>query len=171
MLEIAASVPEYAGIGYQSLARVEPQWPIVGGDDLYYGGTAYRNDQGLGVKLPRSAERRAPSELAAPDGTAAAASAPLVLLPIARLYERGTTVAASEVLSSRLEGSAVELSHFDAGRLGVKDGDEVEVRWDGRARRAVARVREAIPQGLALMARADTAGLRGTAAVEIRRAG
>jgi NADH-quinone oxidoreductase subunit G len=169
MLEIAAAIPDYAGISYQALARVEAQWPIVGGDDLYYGGTAYRNDQGLGVKLASGAERGEALEIGALDGPAAAPSSPLILLPVARLYEPGTTIASSKVLAGRLEKPSVALSRADAARLNVREGETIEVRWEGRASRATARVRDAVPEGLALMARADAGGLRGVAAAEIRR--
>jgi NADH-quinone oxidoreductase subunit G len=169
MLEIAAAIPDYTGISYQALARVEAQWPIVGGDDSYYGGTAYRNDQGLGAKLPSGAERGEALEIGALDGPAAAPTSPLILLPVARLYEPGTTIASSKVLAGRLEKPSVALSRADAARLNVREGETIEVRWEGRARRATARVRDAVPEGLALMARADAGGLRGAAAAEIRR--
>ena len=62
LLQAAAEVPAYAGMNYQKLADTHEQWPIVGRKDLYYGGTTYDNDQGLGVQLPmRSARRNARS--------------------------------------------------------------------------------------------------------------
>jgi len=36
-----------AQMGYSNLAKVEAQFPDVGGGDLYYGGTAYENKGGL----------------------------------------------------------------------------------------------------------------------------
>ena len=48
--EITQSVPQYSDITYQRLAQVTQQWPDVGGEDLYYGGTAYQNRHGLGVQ-------------------------------------------------------------------------------------------------------------------------
>ena len=39
--EIAKVVPQYR-LDYRALGHVEPQWPIVGGADMYYGGTAMR---------------------------------------------------------------------------------------------------------------------------------
>ena len=128
-----------------------------------------RNDQGLGVKLASGAERGEPLEIGALDGPAATPSSPLILLPVARIYEPGTTIAASKVLAARLEKPSVAISRADAARLNVQEGETIEVRWDGRASRATARVRDAIPEGLALIARANAAGLRGAAAAEIRR--
>jgi NADH-quinone oxidoreductase subunit G len=57
MAEIALNVPAYADITYARLAKTEEQWPVVGGRDLYYGGTAYRNDGGLGQQLRLDSER------------------------------------------------------------------------------------------------------------------
>ena len=54
MERIAAQVPDYAGITYQKLAEVVEQWPIVGRQDVYYGGTTYENSQGIGVQLRSS---------------------------------------------------------------------------------------------------------------------
>ncbi len=57
MAEIARTVPTYADVTYARLAKVEEQWPVVGGRDLYYGGTSYKNDAGLGQQLRLGAER------------------------------------------------------------------------------------------------------------------
>lgn len=57
MVEIAQSVPAYADVTYARLARTEEQWPVVGGRDLYFGGTAYKNDGGLGQQLRLESER------------------------------------------------------------------------------------------------------------------
>ncbi len=51
MEEISANIPDYADVTYQKLAEVTEQWPIIGREDLYYGGTSYENRQGLGVQL------------------------------------------------------------------------------------------------------------------------
>ena len=59
-LEIAASVPAYAGLSYQKLAEVVEQVPDVGGRDLYYGGTSYTNSQGLGVQWPPASSAARP---------------------------------------------------------------------------------------------------------------
>ena len=57
MNEIARNVNHYAGITYQALAKVEKQFPDVGGMDLYYGGNAFENTTGLGVQYPSAADR------------------------------------------------------------------------------------------------------------------
>ncbi len=42
---------------YPELAKVERQFPDVGGTNLYYGGTAYQNKGGLGVQIPTAADK------------------------------------------------------------------------------------------------------------------
>ncbi len=51
MDQIAAAEPAFAGISYGKLAEVAEQWPLIGRNDLYYGGTSYQNSQGLGMHL------------------------------------------------------------------------------------------------------------------------
>ena len=55
--QLAKETAGYEGLSYQKLAEVTEQWPIIGRDDLYYGGTGYKNDQGLGVQLHPSGWR------------------------------------------------------------------------------------------------------------------
>ena len=113
--EIAAAVPQYAGMDYRTLAHVEPQWPVVGGSDLYYGGTAYDNHQGLGQQWASAAEAGAsapeaydlPLETATARG-AAFADAPVG--PIPALYRPGTLINHTELLRDRLAWPAVVLS-------------------------------------------------------------
>jgi NADH-quinone oxidoreductase subunit G len=51
MDKIAATVQAFSGISFGKLAETTEQWPIIGRNDLYYGGTSYQNVQGLGVHL------------------------------------------------------------------------------------------------------------------------
>ena len=57
MREIAQTVPTFREVSYARLAQVEVQWPPVGDRDLYFGGTAYKNEQGMGLQLRTTAER------------------------------------------------------------------------------------------------------------------
>ena len=55
--EMAKTTPQYKGISYRTLARVEPQWPIVSDDDAYYGGNVIANRSGLGQQWPLARRR------------------------------------------------------------------------------------------------------------------
>ena len=82
---------------------VEPQWPEVGGEDLYFGGTAYANKQGLGVQLvPRGVGR--PLKWKAPPR--ASAKKDLVIVPVTKLYDRGSALRDSKLQEARVAQAA-----------------------------------------------------------------
>ncbi len=155
MLEIARQIPAYTGITYQELAKVEKQWPDVGGADLYYGGTSYENRQGLGVQLKSGAERAETPTLGQVEPPPSPTGKGLRLAPVTRLYDRGETFAKSEVMHARLPEPFVELNPADALRLGVRAGDRVRVALPGGEVELRARVASdtAVPEGVALMPR------------------
>ncbi len=158
MLAISKSVPAYEGLTYQELAKVEKQWPDVGGRDLYYGGTAYENSQGLGVQVKSGAERGQQPEVewVEPPALTPAPDGGLRVVSRTVLYDRGTTFAPSALLHPRVPPAHVELHPADASRLGIADGDEVQVRSNGRGVSLAARVPDrdgSAPEGVALMPR------------------
>jgi len=151
---IAAELPDYAGISYQTLAQVERQWPLAGGDDLYLGGTAYKNLQGLGIPLPSAAERGEPMavNLMEPE-TGQARGVGLLLVPITRLYDRGATLQPSALLSQRLAEREIILNPEEARRHSLSAGRPAQVRLDGRAHAVMVRIDAAVPVGVALVPR------------------
>jgi NADH-quinone oxidoreductase subunit G len=154
MQAISAEMPDYSEISYQALAHVEPQWPLAGGDDLYLGGTAYKNFQGLGVALPSAAERGEPLAVNLIDPeTDRSRGTGLLLVPIARLLDRGATVLPSALLSQRLADREISLHPDEARRHGLKSGEPAEVQFDGRAYTVQVRVEEQLPMGVALVPR------------------
>ncbi|MER3545523.1 MAG: NADH dehydrogenase (quinone) subunit G [Chloroflexota bacterium] len=136
MRQITRDVPLYASMTYAALAQVEPQYPDVGGEDLYYGGTAYQNTAGLGVQWPVVAER--------PEARLAFGwidplmlptfheDRPFTLVPVTRLFDAGIMTASAELLRrARIAEPHVELNPRDAAALNVADGDRVIVRlWE-----------------------------------------
>jgi NADH-quinone oxidoreductase subunit G len=159
MGEIAKAVPEYAGISYQALARVEKQIPDVGGVDLYYGGTARENTAGLGVQYPTAADR---GEAVAAVAVAAAGTAreqhatrshdgKLVAVPTTLLYDRGTTFFRTEMMRPRMPLPFVEINSADAAKLGVKDGEMIALTVDGKETQVKARVDSRAPEGAVLV--------------------
>ncbi len=95
MVELAATMPGYAQATYARLAQVAPQWPPVGYDDLYFGGTVYDNRDGLGVQLSAGCESAERYELRWVEPQVA----PIKARP---LYRRGTLVEKSERLKAHL---------------------------------------------------------------------
>jgi len=148
--EIASTQPRYAGLSYTALAQTREEWPPVGDDDLYFGGTAYDNRGGIGAQTKSDVEIDGRVSLAWIDPPALPAGEGLIVAPSRRLYDRGTLIDQSEVFQSRLTDLSVELHAEDAARLGVADGDAVVVSFAGRDMVLQARVDGRAPRGVAL---------------------
>jgi NADH-quinone oxidoreductase subunit G len=154
MQAIASELPDYSEITYQALSEVEPQWPPAGGDDLYLGGTAYKNFQGLGVALSSAAERGEPLVIHQGNPkTDLVRGAGLLLVPVAHLLDRGATVLPSTLLSLRLADREIRLHPDEAQRHGLKAGEPAEVHLDGRAFAVQVRTEPTLPMGIALVPR------------------
>jgi NADH-quinone oxidoreductase subunit G len=151
--ELAAEAPGYTGLDYSRLAQVEPQWPRIGGSDLYYGGTGYTNNQGLGVKLASAAEVGQIGDTPVEPAGKPAGKGELLLIPVTRLFDRGLTVAQSGLLGPRLAPRQLLLHPEDAGERGLRELAEVEIAWDGRRERIQLRLHAGVPRGSALLPR------------------
>ncbi len=167
-LRIADSNEAYAELSYQSLTEAEEQWPPVGDNDLYFGGTTFKNRQGLGVQLVPAAEKdpsikikwSAPPEFKSKKG--------LLLVPIVELYNRGATVMPSEILHSRLASPILQMSLKEAKRIGVVQGDQVELLIDGRTEELQAIAEENVPEGVVLLGRGLGVPMADPEYVEVR---
>ena len=146
--EMAKTHPRYAGLSYAALAQSAAQWPPVGDNDLYFGGTAYDNRGGLGVQTKPGVELDGRVSLAWIDAPARPDG--FLVIPSRRLYARGTLIDHSKPFGPRLLSAALELHADDAAGLGVADGDTVIVSVDGREMPMTARVDGRAPQGAAL---------------------
>jgi NADH-quinone oxidoreductase subunit G len=147
--EIATKYPRYAGLTYQQLAQTAEEWPPVGDQDLYFGGTAYDNRGGLGVQIKSDAEIDGKATLAwidapqMPEGD-------LIAIPSRRLYDRGTLIDQAQSFAPRVLHALVELNADDATRLGVSDGDDVILSVGGQEMSLKAHVNGRAPKGVAL---------------------
>ena len=152
-LGIVGKFGDYAELDYKALAQVAEQWPIIGRDDLYYGGTSYENSQGLGVKLHTDAERGGSVELTLPELPPLPKGDGLLAVPVTSLYDLGNTLHYSDVLHPRLPEPFVVLSVADAGKLGVAAGANLAVKVSGVNADAAAKVDESLPEGVVLVPR------------------
>jgi predicted molibdopterin-dependent oxidoreductase YjgC len=168
---IAAANPAYAGLSYAVLAEVHEQWPLVGGEDLYFGGTAYDNRQGLGVKRATGLELGTTMDLGWPEPALSPGGDGLLIVPIHRLYDRGTTLLPSRLLEPRRARQNVQLNPSDAERAGVGDGALVTIEWDGRAATVEAALAGEVPPGVALVPRSSSISVQAPARGRIRLAG
>lgn len=157
MNEIADRVPAFANARYHELAKVTRQTPEVGGNDLYYGGNAYKNTGGLGVQIATEADGGqavAAIDVSAP-ATPKAAKGNLMVVPTVRLYDLEATFRPSvEVLMApRTSAPYVEINAADAARLKIADGDLVQVSAGASTVQARAHVNGAAPEGTVLLPR------------------
>jgi NADH-quinone oxidoreductase subunit G len=166
--EIAAAVPQYAGLDYRTLAQVTEQWPVVGGSDLYFGGTAYDNHQGLGQQTTTAAESGALDSFDLPADTPATTAPRRVgainVLRTPALYTPGTLINLTPVLRDRLARPALLINPDDAAALLVSEG-EATVVMGGAEVAATVKLDEDAPVGLALLRGAGGNGAAQTAVV------
>jgi NADH-quinone oxidoreductase subunit G len=156
MLEITQKVPEFEGMRYKELAKVERQFPDVGGQDLYYGGTAYQNKGGLGIQIATAADNGEKFKAGKVETPAATKTAKgqLLIVPTTRLYNRQSVFEPSALVHPRIMAPYVELNAADAKKLGVEQGDVVQITApDMTPVRVRAHVNGSVPQGSAALPR------------------
>lgn len=155
MAEIAATVPAFAGITFKELSKVARQFPEVGGEDLYYGGTAYRNRGGLGQVILSVADAGQPvavGKVSLPD-VPVAQSGQFVIIPSTRLYNRESIFKSSVLMHPRIMTPFAEINAADAEKMGVSNGDVVEITAEGVAVRVRAHVNGGAPKGSVVLPR------------------
>lgn len=151
--QIAAQIPAYEGLNYRKLAEVTEQFPIIGRGDLYYGGTAYENKQGLGVQLMPSGQKRKlfsinwqqPKMQPHPEG--------LLAVPITCLYDQSILTKTAPTLQLRLTQPQVWVSPQDAAALGLMDGALVAFSTEDATVEVMAKVNAQVPAGYVLTPR------------------
>ncbi len=169
MGRIASQVPDYAGLSFGELAKVSEQWPIVGRGDMYYGGTTYENNQGLGVQLAPAAQGGETVALGWPSWPEIKTGvAEMLAVPVTRLYDRGGTVLPSRLLQARIGGAYVIMHPSNAKELGVHVGDSVQVNVNGSAHVAAARLDKSVPVGVVLVPRSMGLPIAGPVGVQVR---
>ena len=166
--EIAKAVAQYKNMDYRSLAKVEKQWPDVGGDDLYYGGNAYENGSGLGQQWMTAAESGSVERFDAPDLEPNSFDG-LQLIQTRALYTTGTLTRVSKVIESRLVSPTLTIAAADAARLGMADGDIVDVAVNGKSVRTRLFVSEHAASGLVELSGVGNGFVSGTSAAEFNR--
>ncbi len=155
MQDITKAVPLYAKMSYPALAKVEKQFPDVGGNDLYYGGTAYNNEGGLGIQWATEAESGQIAGVEAPaQGVIERGDGQMLVVPIVQLYDREPEFYASrDLMHNHIDAPFAVLNTADANRVGITHGEQITVRFGFGAVEVMARVDAAAPAGVVLLAR------------------
>lgn len=168
MRQIAEQIPDYQVLDYASLAKVEDQWPHVGGKDKYFGGTAYKNRQGLGLQLAPATERGEPYISSWSEPTEQPEGEGYLLVPVTVLYDQGTTVILSKVLAPRLSKFKILMNASDADDLKLGENDEVQIQLNGSVEHLSIGILESVPPGTALVPRSVGVPLRAPIHVELK---
>lgn len=151
-LDLAQKIDDYAELDFIRLAEIVEQWPIIGREDLFYGGTSYQNSQGLGKQLSPAIENKnivyevfAPSVLSTKDE--------ILAVPVTTLYDRGSGMLASDVLIPRIPEPFVVLNLADAKKLGVEAGAQISVELNGKTAEVVVKLDDELAKGFVLVPR------------------
>ena len=167
---MAADNSSFAGLNYAKLAETEPQWPIVGRGDMYYGGTTYANKQGLGVQLSNAAQRGEKVGLPRIQRTAVLRpnDKKLLAVPITKLYDHGLTVSTSGLLEDRIGEAFVALHPATAEKLGLITGERAALSLDGVTEEVLVKVDDTVSTGVALVPRSMGLPISGPAEVSLK---
>jgi NADH-quinone oxidoreductase subunit G len=154
MQEIVNAFTAFTGTTYPEISKVEPQFPDVGGENLYYGGTAYQNKGGLGVQIESAADKGEALNISSTTAEAVkAAKGKLLVVPTTKLYNRERAFLPSQLMHPRIPEPFVEINSADAKKLGVQNGDMVQVSVEGVTVTARAHVNGGAPQGAVVLPR------------------
>lgn len=145
---LTKAVRQYKGMDYRSLGQVEAQWPVVGGEDRYYGGNAFANTAGLGQQWEVAAESKAVKQFELDEVTTAPKDG-LLLLNAASLYTHGTLIDKSDVLAPRLAKITLTINPADASPY--REGDMLMVRTDRMTVQATALISDDVMAGTAVL--------------------
>lgn len=152
MTAIAQEIADYAAISYTELAKVEEQWPIIGREDLYYGGTSYENKQGLGVQLQNAVQKGERLSIPLPELTEQSGEG-LLAVPVTRLYDRGNTLLPSQLLHTHLVGTVMWINAQEAKQQGVEEHDIVQMECGEASALVTVELNDAVPDGVVLVPR------------------
>ncbi len=164
--DIVAKFADYADLDYQILAEVQEQWPIIGREDLYYGGTGYANQQGLGVQLNTAAGRGEPVSLEIFDLPAETGTDGLLAVPVNRLYDQGNTMRYARFLFPRIDEPFVVVSGADAAALNLNGSAKIDL--NGFSAEVDVKIDENLPQGVVLVPRSFGLPLHAPAPITVK---
>lgn len=152
LARLAAQVPAFAGLSYPVLAEVQPQWPAVGRSDLYYGGTGYDNQQGLGKAIASAVERGDPASTR-PAEPVKLPFGPLVVVPVVRLLDQGALISRTGLLGQRLAKPTLTLGPGTAAELQLAAGDRIRLAVNGVENMVSVEINDQVPDGVGLLPR------------------
>lgn len=170
MEQIAAHIEDYRQVTYQKLSEVVEQHPRIARADLYYGGTAYENRQGIGIQLQPSAQQGKPVALSwlQPPEPISREEGEWLAVPTTRLYDRGRTILPSQLLHQRIPQPYLSMNPADAASLGITELPRLTLSLREMDYEVQVRLDEAVPVGVVLVPRSLGIPIRGPTKVTLR---
>lgn len=171
--KIADTTPAYAGLDYEKLAEFTEQWPVVGRQDLYFGGTTYDNRQGLGIQLEPEHLPGLPLHLAGLPMSSElikATEGELVVVPVTRLFDRSQTMLSSVMMQKRLAQPQFWLHPETAGRFGLAELAQVDFSLNGSSTSVNIHLDASLPTGIGLVPRSVGLPINAPALVRFQKA-
>jgi NADH-quinone oxidoreductase subunit G len=162
--QVVGKFADYADLDYQALAEVQDQWPIIGREDLYYGGTGYANKQGLGVQLNTAAGRGEPVPLEIFDLPEIKVDG-LLAVPVTSLYDQGNSMRYAAVMFPRIAATHVVMNPTDADGF----GEHVGVTLNGFDAQVDLMLDEKVPPGVVLVPRSFGLPISGPTPITIKK--
>jgi NADH-quinone oxidoreductase subunit G len=159
---LANSLDAFTDLSYEKLAEVHGQYPIVGRGDLYYGGATYENTEGLGVQLIPIAQAGGAVHISKVRKEAALRPKEneLLAVPVNKLYDRGVTVNPAQLLDERIGEAAITLHPSTAKGLGLEEGGQAKIKFDGVSTDVLVKLDDTISTGVALVPRSMGIAIR-----------
>ena len=123
---IAKNEPTFQTLSFASLGETHEQWPQVGRNEVYYGGTGYENTFGLGLILPLvTGENGMPRKIRMPEIIKPPRNQWLAY-PVTQLYDQSLQVKSS-LLQNRISNT-LNIHPEDAEALKTENGATVTLK-------------------------------------------
>jgi NADH-quinone oxidoreductase subunit G len=169
MEQIAAHIEDYRQVTYQKLSEVVDQYPKIARADLYYGGTAYENRQGIGIQLQPAAQQGKPVALSwlQPPEPISPGGEEWLAVPITRLYDRGRTILPSQLLHQRIPQPYISMNPADAASLDITEPSHLTLPLGEMDYEVQVRLDETVPEGVVLVPRSLGIPIRGPTRVTL----
>jgi NADH-quinone oxidoreductase subunit G len=148
---IAKKESNFQTVSFTALGATHEQWPLMGRNEVYYGGTGYENAFGLGVILPLvSGEGGMPRKTNMPDVLKPARNQWLAL-PVTALYDHSLPIKTS-ILKDRI-ANTLSLHPEDAEALKIENGAVVTLKLGTEEYEQIISISADQPKGKLLVTR------------------
>ncbi len=158
--------PVFQGLSYEKLGETHAQWPLVGRNDVYYGGTGYENTFGLGIVLPLvTGETSLPRKMRMPEAVKPIKTQWLAL-PITKLYDHQLTTTMS-LLKDRIAQHVLNIHPEDATGLNLVNEANATLKFNGKEFIGKIKINADQPKGVLLVTRHSGLPILQPTAVEL----